>query len=258
MATTVTIIASLLAALISLFVSCAKFVDWRRQKHVPVHLTSRTYYGSAEPGAICTAERTAPLFAVNAKEKVARFADLAEHMKTGDILTFSGRSLWSYLLRIGTYSDKSHCGMVVRDDEGLWIVDSCEGLNVSKRYLFDEVQKYPGQWYWHAIRHEFERNYHRKRAAEAFMAMIANGTKYGWIGIILQYMIRTPVLRIFAYWLRLDQLPFYKNRPYCSHALKDVMRIGSLDPVPGRPGQLTTPQDINQSLAGVAGVAIVT
>jgi hypothetical protein len=226
----VTLGVKLLAALVGLFVACAKFVDWRRQKHVPVELTSRAYRAA---GTMHSAQRPAPVMAGKRTEKVAKFADASPYMKTGDILTFSGRSVWSYILRIGTFSDKSHCGMVVRDDESIWVVDSCEGRNVTKRPLFEEVKKYPGQWYWHQIRHEFCQNYHRQRAADYFFALIANKTKYGWLGIVFQSFIRLPVLREIAYLTRLDQLPIYGS-PFCSHADKDAMKAGSLDPVPGR------------------------
>ncbi len=242
------------AKLAGALVALAYWIDRKRQKRVPMELTSRAYRGA---GAMHTAERRAPLFAGETHEKVARFSDIAEHMKTGDGLTFSGRTIWSFILRIATYSSKSHAGMVVRDDEGVWVVDSCEGRNVTKRLLADEIKKYPGQWYHGEIRHELNRNYHRQRAADAAMAMVANKTKYGWIGIIFQTFIRVPILREIAYLTSLDRLPFYRNRPFCSQALKDWMHAGSLDPVPGRDGQLVVPQDINQSLAFMPWVAIV-
>jgi hypothetical protein len=274
----VTLGAKCLAALICLFVACAKLIDWRRQKHVPLQLSIRSQRGTetADSGVMHTAQRRAPVMAGKSHETVAKFADVAEHMKTGDILTFSGRSLWSYILRIGTFSDKSHAALTIRDKDGKWsewlreqgigfeeissgllVVDSAEGRNVSARPLLDDVQKWPGQWYWHAIRHEFTHNYHREQAAEAAMSMIENKTRYGWIGIIFQAFIRLPVLREIAYVIHLDRLPYYRKRPFCSQAVKDWMHAGSLDPVPGRAGQLVTPQDINQSLAGLEGIALV-
>lgn len=247
----------LLAALGAVLFGAAKWIDWRRHKNVPVQLTSRAYRSASPEGVVFSAERPAPVMAGCKTEHVARFADIAEYIKTGDPLLFSGRSIWSYILRIGTFSDKSHVGIAVRDDEGVWVVDSCEGRNVTKRLLFDEIKRFPGQWYHGSIRHEFNHNYHRERAAEAAMAMVANKTLYGWAGIAFQAIIRCPVLRELAYIFHIDRLPFYENRPFCSQALKRWMKVGSLDPVPRRDEQLVTPQDINQSLAIHQLVAIV-
>ncbi len=230
----------------------AYWIDRRRHHASP----APPHSFSGPVGAPPMAERRAPLMAGKKMERVITLPNAAWQMKTGDGLTFSGRTIWSYILRIATFSDKSHAGIIVKDDEGVWVVDSCEGRNVTKRQLFDEVKKYPGQWYWGAIRPEFNQNYHRQRATEAAMAMVANKTRYGWIGILLQTLIRVPILRELAYMTRLDRLPFYKNRPFCSQALKDWMHAGSLDPVPGRDGQLVVPQDINQSLAFKEWVAL--
>lgn len=190
-------------------------------------------------------------------EKVAKLEDVAPHIRNGDPLTHSGRTFWAYLLRIAVFGDKSHAAITARDDEGLWVIDSCEGRGVTKRPLLEEVKKYPGQWYVGMIRHEFNHNYHRERAVEAAKAMVANKTQYGWGGIFLQYMIHTPVLRIIAYVFCIDRLPLFNNRPFCSQALKRWMQIGSLDPVPRRDEQLCTPQDINQSLAIREWIALV-
>lgn len=227
-------------------------VDKKRARSTPEFM--RCYV--PEDGII-TAERPAPLMAGRPKEKVAYFGEVASQIKHGDVLTFSGRTLWSYLLRIATFSDVSHCGMVCRDDEGLWIVDSCEGRNFTKRLLADEIKQYPGQWRWHSIRKEFRHNYHRIRAVDYFLEKIANKAKYGWAGIALKFFTVTPILREIAYLTRLDLLPFYRNRPFCSQAVKDAMHRGSLDPVPGRDSQLVVPQEINQSLAINEGVALL-
>ena len=45
------------------------------------------------------------------------FASLRDHLQTGDILLFSGRSLVSHLIRLFTRCRWSHIGIVVRDSE---------------------------------------------------------------------------------------------------------------------------------------------
>lgn len=49
---------------------------------------------------------------------------------TGDLIFWSGRSLWSRLIRLRSESKFSHVGMIVMFRDSTWIVESLEGKGV--------------------------------------------------------------------------------------------------------------------------------
>jgi len=221
--TAVTLVAKCVAALLALFVASAKFVDWRRHKAVPLGVNLR----SAGPvwALDHLAVRQAPMMSGKVNERVAKLPEVASLIQTGDVLTFSGRAVFSYIIRIATYSDCSHCGLAYRDDEGLWVIDSCEGKGVTKRLLASEVKQYPGQWRWARIRHELQHSYDREAAGREALKHVGK-TKYGWGGIGLQSLIHLPILRELAYFLRLDQFVKQSLKPFCSMFLNALLRAG--------------------------------
>lgn len=198
--------------------------------------------------------RRAPVFASQQMEKVARFGDIAPLIRTGDVLLFSGRTVWSYLIRVFTFSPVSHAGIAVVDDDGIWVVDSCEGVGVTKRPLALEVRHWPGQWYWSPLASGHRSHYARKSVYEAAHAML--GQKYGWWGIVVQTIIHAPILRELAYFGGIDRL-FHRLLPFCSAAVVKIMRTGGVDPVRARDAALVTPQDIFQSAAISEPIAIL-
>ena len=49
---------------------------------------------------------------------------------TGDLVFWSGRSIWSRLIRLRSESHFSHVGMIVERDDRTWVVESLEGKGV--------------------------------------------------------------------------------------------------------------------------------
>ncbi len=255
MITTTTILwfVSLLAGLFSIAASIAKLKDRSRQRLRP---TRGEYKGTVDP-IESLPTRQAPPLAGRRMEKVARYADIAHLIQSGDLISFSGRTLFAYAIRCFTYSDKSHVGIAVVDDEGLWIVDSCEGLGVTKRLLFDDIKRYCGQYYWHPIRAGMKHFYKREKCTKLAMDSVRANVKYGWAGIVLQFILHAPVLRTLAYLVGFASCKRFTERPFCSMAVTQWMRGAALDPVPGRDPQLVVPQDLNQSLAFEEGIALL-
>lgn len=246
-------IASLLAAITAIAANIARLVDRKRQRLAP---TRHEYTGCADP-VDNLPKRAAPILAGRKMDRVARWSDIAQLIQTGDLISFSGRTLFAYVIRAFTYSDKSHVGVAVVDDEGIWIVDSCEGLGVTKRLLHDDVRAYPGQYYWHQASKEFRYRYKREKIAASAMQAVGANVQYGWAGIILQFILHCPVLRTFAYLLGFASCSRFTKRPFCSMAATNWIRTSSVDPVPGRDSQLIVPQELCQSMLFPEGVAIL-
>lgn len=264
--TTTALIASFCAAVLSCIVSLVRLIDRKRQRKVPTRheFNKATLMAAAAAGSskqpllasqeIPTAERPAPMMSGHQKERCARLSDVAPLMQSGDPGLFSGRSVFAIIVRILGYTDKSHAWMVDRDDEGLWIIDACAGRGVSRRSLAEEVAKFPGQLYWSRIAWPYRQHYKGQRAVEAARKLL--GAKYGWLAIVFQVVIHTPIIRTIAYATTLDRLLSAALR-FCSGLLKDNMKIGGIDPVPGRAAALVTPQDIAQSLAAEEWIALL-
>lgn len=247
-------VAAVLACLYGI-VKLIWFQDRRRQLTLPSrHEFASSIITNDHDYEAFLPRRLAPAFASQRMEKVARFSDVAGLIKTGDVLLFSGRTFWSYIIRIATFSSISHVGIAVVDDEGIWVVDSSEGVGVTKRLLLADVKKWPGQWYFAQIATGHRTAYSRKTVHGASQAMI--GTKYGWLGIGVQAIVNAPVLREVAYFTNLRRL-FPKLLPFCSGFVAKVMRIGGIDPVRARDIVLVTPQDIFQSAVITEPIALI-
>lgn len=188
----------------------------------------------------------APLFSAEPEEPVGRYSDWAGAISTGDLALFTGCKPHSWAIRIATWSQFSHCGMFLRDEEGLWIVDVCEGVGGSKRFAQHEVEMWPGRWHWAHIARGRYPWFNEQKAARVMLDSV--GCKYGYAGIVLQGAIHMPILRELAYATSLDRWHYFLNQPpFCSHAVKGWTVAAGEDAVPDRPGFLVTPQDLAQS-----------
>ncbi len=243
------IIGALLVGAVSLW-AAIWHVDRKRQSMKP----RRHEYGAGADPIKSLPLRPAPCFAGKKQERVAHYHEVAHRIKTGNGGKFSGRGFFGFMVRFLSYSDASHWWVPLVDDEGIWIVDSCEGKGVTKRSLFEDVKKYPGQYYVADIAPEFEANYDRKAVAAGMLATI--GRRYGYLGIVFQALIHTPVLRELAYLLSIDRL-FSKLLPFCSGYGLIHIRSGGIDCVKGRDPQLVVPQDMSQSPVFGEWVALV-
>ena len=89
---------------------------------------------------------------------MVNYQDIRNSLKTGDVVLYSGRSLFSMAIRLSTKSNWSHCGMVIRLEEydfvAVWESTLLTGIkdletNTHKRGvqlmpLSDRVNKYRG------------------------------------------------------------------------------------------------------------------
>ena len=247
-------VAAVLACLYGI-VKLIWFQDRRRQLTLPSrHEFASSIITNDHDYEAFLPRRLAPAFASQRMEKVARFSDVAGLIKTGDVLLFSGRTFWSYIIRIATFSSISHVGIAVVDDEGIWVVDSSEGVGVTKRLLFDDIKAYPGQWYHAQIATGHRTAYSRKSVYGAALAMVGN--KYGWWGIAVQTVIHLPILRELAYFGGIDRW-FAQLLPFCSAAVVKLCRIGHLELVRARDAALCTPQDVFQSPSICEPIALI-
>lgn len=262
-------IASLLAAVLSCVVSACKLIDRKRQRLVP----ALHEYKSVGDLLERLPTRRAPLLAGKSIERVAKFDDICDNIKTGDLISFSGRTLFGYAIRGFTYSDKSHVGLAlvvdaankelvakilgVELEEGIYMIDSCEGMGVTIHPFRKDVNAYPGQYYWHETSKEFRYRYKREKVAIAALEAVRNNTKYGWAGIVLQFILHFPVLRTLAYALGFASCKRFTQRPFCSMGATNWVRTSSVDPIPHRDSQLIVPQELCQSMLFPEGIAIV-
>lgn len=271
-ATTIWVV-SVLAAVLSCIVSITKLINRRRQLKVP-SLSLREYRYSDSIGPIANLfQRKPPLMSGKQHEHVAVFSEISPMFQTGDLISFSGRTLFGYSIRGFTYSDKSHIGIMLvvtsanKDEvarilgitleEGTYIVDSCEGMGVTVRDFHQEVKDYPGQYYWHATAKEFRYLYKREKIAVAALTAVRNNTKYGWAGVILQFILHFPILRTLAYAIGFASCKRFTQRPFCSMGATTWIRASSVDPVPGRDAQLIVPQELCQSMLFPEGIALL-
>lgn len=238
-------VASLAAAVLSCAVSIARLVDRKRQRRIPV---AREYGSSLDPIA-CLPSRQPPLMAGIVAERFAHFNDVRHLIETGDGLKFVGRTPWAYTIRVADYGDASHFGVAEVDDDGeVWVVDSCEGEGVARRRLIDDIEEWPGQWYWSPIRREFRAQYDRKAVAAFLDQKCRRQVRYGWAGIVLQVLLHAPILRVIVYATGIATLRWFRERPFCSMFALDAIRESTVDPVPGRDSQLVTPQILSMSM----------
>lgn len=200
----------------------------------------------------------------------AKFDDIAPLMSTGDRLDYSGplTNPISFANRAFTYSKWSHSAGVVKFDDDTLVEG--QGLmpagiyagDIRARYgcrlwdLREEVKKNPYRWCWsHVCRHRYP-EYDDDKYLAAFLADV--GTGYGYRGILLQMITRTPGIQSISLLLKLHRLSFFTKGPsFCSWGVKRwasdaghnaKTKQTTTDPVPGRDGNLCPPEDIAQSL----------
>lgn len=203
-------------------------------------------------GNIETVQASTPAFSNMPFYLAARFMDVEQWMQSADVILYSGRltNPVSAGNRFFTYSPWSHAGIVVRDVDGLWLVDICAHGGCRKRSLEDEVKKEPGRWYWSHLEVERFPEFDREGCAQAALQDV--GKKYGYRGIFLQMMVRgiVPGSRAFTYLTKMHEWPYFANAPsFCSQGVKRwAHHGGKVDPLPGRSPNLVPPEDIAECL----------
>lgn len=231
----------------------AKHRDRLAECGAPAHVMEM-----ADSGVLMVAP--APMFASQREIFLARYVDIAPKIQPMDGAFFSGVMPWSLAIRMGTVGVPSHFGLLFREHqkvEGVRLLDTCEGIGCRNRSFRIEVKKnhgqrwYKGQWYWAPMADDFRASLNIDLATTTAYSFV--GKKYGNLAICYEAMWHMPISRELAF------LHFYKDIesengwtdrvPYCSMYGSVVCQKAGRDPVPGRALQLTTPQDMWQSLA---------
>ena len=213
-------------------------------------LLGEVQYGAAEHGNVVYS-RPSQIVGLRRKELVVRFHDVCHLMGSGDGFWFAGRKLHSYLIRIVTNSNVSHCGILHRyadKSDAIKLIDIVEGIGGRHLDFYDEVKKYPGQYYWSPVNYTAWSEFRGDGSAEEGLRIVHK--PYGRGAVILQALTRCMLSREIMYLFqdKIDRIMVGKQ-PFCSMGQSLWSEIGGgIDPVPGRSPWLTTPQDTWQSM----------
>jgi len=103
------------------------------------------------------------------------YADIREHIRSGDLLAWSGRSIGARIIRHWTGSRISHVGLAMWVGPRLFSVEALPGIGVTMRLLSTAL---PLQW------SPLELSPERWQSAEEF-ALRTLGRGYSWLDAIL-------------------------------------------------------------------------
>lgn len=207
------------------------------------------YSASRRSGFIET--RPSSIVGLRSDEVVVRFGDVCHLMNSGDGFWFAGRRLHSYLIRIATNSNVSHCGLLHRNSisvDDIKLVDIVEGTGGRHKDFYDEICKYPGQCYWSPVNYDAWPQFDGEGAIKEALRIVDK--PYGTGAVLLQALTRCIFSREIMYLFQ-DQIDriMVGKQPFCSMGQSLWCEIGGgIDPVPGRSPWLTTPQDTWQSM----------
>ena len=97
------------------------------------------------------------------------YEEIRDHLRTGDVIGFSGKGRASNIIKAGTFCDISHVGMVyktlgdrvvIMESTSLNDIADCETgefiKGVQKQYLSDRLDTYDGQVYWYPLNKPIE------------------------------------------------------------------------------------------------------
>lgn len=203
--------------------------------------------------------RSSPMFAATGKEPMARLEDICHLMQNGDGLWFAGRSLHSWIIRIGTVSNVSHAcllkravGSSINDPHALRILDMVGGTGCRDASLLADVVTFPGQYYWAPVNRDRFPEFDGDGAVAEAEKEVKKGTPYGMRSVLTEAMFHYPFIRVAAYWWNHHRFEnegaWTERHPYCSMGQSQWWtRGGNVDPVPGLVPQLTSPADTYRS-----------
>jgi hypothetical protein len=212
--------------------------------------------------------RSAPLWSPNdsGEERVAKVDDVYDLILPGDAGWYSGAKPHSWLIRAGSISHVSHGFLFDRDNTGVYVVESLEGVGIRRVELRDYIRECNLAWnfwrgtpYWAPV-DRFRFYDFDGEAAMAFTRRYIPGPngelpeigtgKYGRLAVAYESLFHLPIIRIFAYWRWYGRLPqaLKDCQPYCSMYQIMAAIAGGYDPVPGKIPQMSVPQDTHQSL----------
>jgi hypothetical protein len=181
--------------------------------------------------------------------KLIPYRELEPFIENGWLAQYRGREFLSRWIQAASVGCHSHSGMLrTIDGNGhrVDLLDITENRNGAAVPFEDEVRRYSGLI--DVFRPDLDRwPEFNQRGAVNYMRILT-GRKYGWRGVIRMYFLRFPVVRSFLH-TSTDDLLDADKAPFCSHAVCSAYRVGGgIDPVPRRPDDLVTPNDLTCSM----------
>jgi hypothetical protein len=167
-------------------------------------------------------------------------------IEDGWIAQYRGRRIVSRMIQYATGGCHSHSAMLRRNGNGADVLDVREWVGGAARPLRSEVARYPGQIDVFAVDQRRWPEY-CGRGAVRYMRELT-GRDYGYAGIARLALQRIPGLRrLWAF--DHDDCRESNAAPFCSHAVCAAERIGGgVDPVPRKPDDRVSPNDLTWSL----------
>ena len=168
-------------------------------------------------------------------------------IRTGDLLQFRGSGLISSWIRFATHGVHSHSALARVDNLGR--VDCLEVRELKGGRavpLLSEVIKNPNSIDVFRPRYDTFA-FDADAAVSKMRELTARG--YGYAGIFKLAIQRIPIVWRFSRLRTSDIEQCNETRaPFCSHAVAIACQAGGVDPVPRKPDDLVTPNDLTFSL----------
>ncbi|MBN1495925.1 MAG: hypothetical protein JXA07_04095 [Spirochaetes bacterium] len=124
------------------------------------------------------------------KNDLAKYNDISDRLHTGDMITFAGAGLVSWIIRVAT--KRSHIALVIRlkdyeGDEKRRFMLEAHGLHgISLHLLSGRLEEYSGKAWWLPLKDEFE----PVRPFIGSWAFAQLGTHYDYPGLLLNALGR--------------------------------------------------------------------
>jgi hypothetical protein len=173
-------------------------------------------------------------------------AKVVTKIQSGWLAQFRSQGWYSRLIQLGTGGCHSHSAMLRRNNGTADVLEMVEGGGGRAKPLEVYVADYPG------IIDVFSPDLERwpevdSHGAVEYMRTLT-GRNYGLRGLIRLGAIKCPLVWHFFPFDE-DDARDSGRAPFCSHAVCSAWRLGGgLDPVPRKPDDRTTPNDLTQSL----------
>jgi hypothetical protein len=173
----------------------------------------------------------------------ARYADVRDEIRDGDVLLFRPRGLVWRLIAVAGRSQYTHASMAGWWHGRLMNVEMTSGGGRAQM-LSNIVARWPGVIDVFTV--DPARRFYRRNAVEAMIGI--TGIDYGRWNLLQAAFLHMPIVRCVVA-PDLDDAAKSHWPPFCSQAVSTALRAGGVDPVPHLADRLTEPGDLARSAA---------
>lgn len=176
-----------------------------------------------------------------------KLTDAEPVIGNGWIALYRSRGYIASLIQFGTGGPYSHAAMLRKINGHVDVLEMREGYGGRCVTLFSEVYRYHGLIDVYSVDTRRWPEYQGKNATDVMRHF--TGRDYGWLGVLRLALQRVPLL--WRLWpIDLDDKPDdCLGAPFCSQAVSFASRVGGgVDPVPRKPDERVTPNDLSWSL----------